>query len=291
MYILWLRAHPENKYTELWDALYEMMQAHFGVESVFTFWRHTVLNLTNTVLRTVYHVPDEHIPQYHVYDTEMYEFQKKNKGLIVKKDDIKITSKSHTIDIKPYFVELQQDIGLHLWHKMFVMFGKDNASNTPGPLHTQKIKVISEVIDILLWLSHLELKPPKGESAPPFIHSPEANRILDLFGEWLVEASGREDQSFAEGRYSAYVSFCKVMSQKCSQPIKKRYLAEFYRCIHLGLTTPGTPPKVIEAIMLHSHRLFSTGHPGVNLLIPDFVKAVEPIVCHSLLPRLHVLVA
>lgn len=273
LFVLWLRAHPDGKYTELWDAFYEMLRVQFNTESTFTYWRSTVINLTTMVLKSVFGLPDDAMAPFLNYDTEIYEFKKKNKK-------VTYTPKPSPADLKPYFTQLNQNLILHLWHKMLFMFGSDNAVTSSGSLHSLKIKVISDVIDMLLQISHLEIKPSKGSNAASFIHAPEANRILDLFGEWLIEACCREDQGFAEGRYSAYASLCKIICQKCSQPVKNRYLAEFYRVIHLGLTTSSTP-KIIEAIVLNSTRIFCMGHLGANMLIPDYLKAIEPIVCTS----------
>lgn len=86
------------------------------------------------------------------------------------------------------------DVLLHLWHKFLWLYGEDNCVSTTGALHTRKIKVLCEVIDLFLSISHKEVKVVKGSVAAPFVHSPEGNKLMELFGEWLLEACEREDK-------------------------------------------------------------------------------------------------
>lgn len=69
----------------------------------------------------------------------------------------------------------------------------DNSS-CDAPSHIRKLKVICEIVEMLLSISHKEVKVPKGSVAAPFVHSPEGNKILDLFGEILFEACERDEK-------------------------------------------------------------------------------------------------
>lgn len=83
-------------------------------------------------------------------------------------------------------------------------------------------------------------------------------------------------RKFIDGRTCAYVTLCKIFSQKFSQPFEKKYLAQFYRVITLGLTS--VQPKLVDTIILNSWKIFSYGHQGVNMLIPLYVRSAEKIV-------------
>jgi hypothetical protein len=283
LFIIWIKAHPGEEFTELWDALYEVLQKHFALESTFSMWRATLLNLTRTMIRTVFTLGDEYINgDFLPYETEMYDVVKKNKRN-------KITNRPHAYPgMKEYFqTKIERSILLKLWHKMLRMYGDENSKETPGPLHTKKIRVLQEVITMLLDISQKEVKVMKGTQVPAFVHSPEANRMLEIFIEWLVEASQRDDESFADGRYTAHVALCRIFcSHRSSQTIDKKYLSQFYMVIHAGLSEAAQASsqtggkgntRSMEAIMLNSYKLFSYGYAGANMLIPDYVTAAQII--------------
>jgi hypothetical protein len=281
LFIIWIKAHPGDEFTELWDALYELLQKHFALESTFSMWRATLLNLTRTMVKSVFSLGEEYINgDFLPYETEMYDVSKKSKR-------IKITNRQHVFPgMKEYFqTKIEQDILLKLWHKMLRMYGDDNSTQTPGPLHTKKIRVLHEVIGMLLDISQKEVKVMKGTQVPAFVHSPEANRVLEIFMEWLVEATQRDEESFGDGRYTAHVALCRIFcSYRSSQPVEHKYLAQFYMVLHNGMAEAAQATsggkgntRSMEAIMLNSYKLFSYGYPGVNMLISDFVIAAQII--------------
>ncbi|KAL0489676.1 RapGAP [Acrasis kona] len=280
LFMIWLKCHPDDSAVDLWNQLYELLQKNFNMESVFTMWRSTLLNLTRTMIHVVFGLPEEYIiGEFLNYETELYDVVKKNKKN-------KITPRSHIYpQMKEHFQKLEQTVLLQQWHKMVKMYGFENVQNTPGALHTKKIRVLSEVITMFLDISQCEVKVMKGTQVPNFVHSPEANRLLEIFMGWLIEATSRHDEAFADGRYTAYVTLCRIFcNQKSSQPIQMIYLAHFYKSIYLGLDEANQeisnngPPKnsrSMEAILLNSQKLFSYGYPGCNALIPHYVTSCQ----------------
>lgn len=275
LFVIWLKSHPSEQFKELWDGLFELLQRYFPEDSAFHFWKITVLNLSRAIIKNIFKVTDEVpvIGNYEVYETTLHECA--SKGAKGKKP--KFNPKQHVVDLDEFFNGIDEETLLHLWHKMINMYGKSNAS-VDATTHTNKMKVIGEVVDMFLVISHVEIKLIKGQTSPPFIHSPEANRLLELFLEWLLEACDRLDSDFVEGRSIAYSTLCKIVCQKSSQMTKKNFLANFYRSVHIGLNVKlGGTTKTIESIVMHAQRLFSLGLQGSLALIPDFVRAAESI--------------
>jgi hypothetical protein len=291
LFVIWIKAHPDDNYVELWNSFYELLHKHFGLENLFHMWKITAINLSRVIIHRIFGLSLDLIDSdFTEYTTEMYELEKKNKKW-------KINQKPHTITgMKELFFKLEEETILHLWHRVINMYGTENA-NISGELHTKKIKVVAEIVNLYLSISQKEVKVIKGTTPPPFLHSPEGNKLLTLFMEWLMEGCARKDSSFAEGQYIAYVSLCKLICQKCSQELDKKFLAHAYRALHTGLNSAqGATPKTIEAIFLNARHFFSMGYVGSNILIPDFIEAASGILKDSAskdlrISAIHVLIS
>jgi len=276
LFVLWMRVHPSDDYVDLWNGIYELTAKYMGTESIFTMWSNTVMNLTRVIIHRIFGLTFDLIDaDFNEYTTELFDLERKNKKW-------KTTTKVDTTQLmSELFLKLPEDIILHLWHKMINMYGADN-NTIPPPLHIKKVKVVSDMINLYLSISQKEVKAIKGTTPPPFLHSPENNKLMTLFMEWLIEACSRTDDKFAEGRYIAYVSLCKIVCQKCSQAVDKKFLAHSYRLLHYGLSpVAGGTPKTVEAIFLNARYLFSLGHNGANILIPDFLESASRILKES----------
>jgi hypothetical protein len=277
LFVLWIKAHPNDEYVELWNTFYEMAAKHMGLDLFFNLWKITVSNLTRSIINRVFGLPLELIDaSFGEYSTEIFEHEKKGRG------KAKIISKPHVApQMQELFSSLEEDVLLHLWHMFINMHGIEN-KNLPGPLHTKKLKVITDMIDLFLSISQKEVKATKGSTPPPFLHSPEGNKLMKLFLEWLLEACERKDEDFTEGRCIAYATLCKILCQKFSQPFEKQYLSQAYRALHTGLTlAEGGTKQTTESIFLHGKHFFSFGHAGANLLIPDFIEGASRILRES----------
>lgn len=264
LFILWIKSNPLED--ELWNQLNEVLNVHFQEECMSDFWYKTIINLTKALLSKIYFVPEELIGNFATYDIEKYMLEKK-------KGKIKVSTKKFGSSIREYLVKQDKKVLLHLFHRFTSMYGS-KSETLPGKLHSKKVKTISDSIFLFLNISYQEVKVPKGTIPPPFIHSAEGNKLLQLYGEWLFEATERTDNLFYDGRALAYKTLCSIFSQKFSQPWNKTFLSHFYRAIHLGFTTK-TTIEIRDTIILNSTDFFSLQLPGSNLLIPDYVKACE----------------
>lgn len=264
LFILWIKSNPLDE--ELWTQFNEVLNGHFAEESMSDFWYKTIINLTKSLLTKVYNVPEELVGTFATYDIEKYILEKK-------KGKIKVSTKKFGSSIREYLLRQDKKVLLHLFHRFNSMYGS-KSEVLPGKLHAKKVKTISDSIYLFLNISYQEVKVPKGIIAPPFIHSTEGNKLLQLYGEWLFEACERTDNLFYDGRSLAYKTLCSIFSQKFSQPWNKNFLSHFYRAIHVGFTTK-TTIEIRDTIILNSADFFGLQLPGANLLIPDYVKACE----------------
>ncbi|XP_028171090.1 ral GTPase-activating protein subunit beta [Ostrinia furnacalis] len=134
---------------------------------------------------------------------------------------------------------------------------------------------------------------------------PKVNSIFHLFGEWLFEAAligttppytnnqQRADgttpppsmsdatyklnmMSYQPGRAEALGTLCRVLcSKQCREEVLAPYLARCYAAIHRGLRDPATA----AAVVLNAPDIFRLDLDGVLVLVPDFISALEKILC------------
>jgi hypothetical protein len=104
-----------------------------------------------------------------------------------------INRTSHSIDLKSTLLKLPQDDCLFLWHKMLSMYSPSENNKLNNALYSVKINTIATIITLFLNISLLQEQVSKGQQMKPFANSPEGNRLLALFGEWLFDACERED--------------------------------------------------------------------------------------------------
>jgi len=265
LFILWVKAHLDEN--ELWVQLGDIVRDHDQVQCqyVYDFWYNTIINLSKCLLMKIFKCPDELVGPYPTYDVEKF-FIEKKKGKTTK------TSKKIGASIQEYLRNLDLNVVLYLFHKMLSLIGTDNTSAS-GKVYAKKLKVIHDVFNMFQQISNQEVKVMKGSMAAPFIHAPEGNKMIELMGYWIFDASERNDSAFAEGRLYAFKVLCRTFQTKFSQPWNKVYLANFLRAIHNGLSK-GTN-DVRDVVFIHSTEFFGLQLPGSNLLIPDFVKAAE----------------
>lgn len=208
LFIIWIKCYPQDaSQTGLWNSLLDNLEPKFTESSVFHFWKITVLYLTRAVIQETFHVPSAADDHLKLYESEIYE----SSGKRAKKP--KFTPRTDVIDLKDFFDGLKPDTTLCMWHRMINMVGTSNLLSE-GWVHTQKIRVIGEVVDIFLQISQIEVKVAKGTTTPDFVHSPETAHVLRLFIEWILEACDRTDSNFTEGRSLAYATLCKILCHK-----------------------------------------------------------------------------
>ncbi|KAK2861578.1 hypothetical protein Q5P01_001111 [Channa striata] len=152
------------------------------------------------------------------------------------------------------------------------------------------------------WKSNSPPSTPSLCSSPRPSPSPlrcKVDSVLHLFGFWLFEAAlvhrdsaGRDDvtvmsERWGPGRAEACGTLCRIFTcKKTAENILPVYLARFYLVLLQDLQVwEGSCPTVLASILLNSTRLFCCDLPGVNLLFPSFVSALENVLLNRELLR------
>lgn len=137
------------------------------------------------------------------------------------------------------------------------------------------------------------------------INRPNVNSILHLFGGWLFEAAfiGNEDLlpatnsssksqdnseksldvpaalsrgKFELGKAEALGALCRIFChKKTNEDISPLYLARFYLALQKGLTKKIS--DTLAMIFVNSGTIFKSNLEGVNIVLPQFVAALETI--------------
>ena len=135
------------------------------------------------------------------------------------------------------------------------------------------------------------------------------NSVLHLFGGWLFEAAfiGNEDLmpanknglegsevrsekslemppalspgKFERGKAEAMGTLCRIFcNKKTNEEISPLYLARFYLALQKGLIMPKkTATETVGMIIANSCNIFRSNLDGVNIVLPQYVQALEVI--------------
>ncbi|XP_061788457.1 ral GTPase-activating protein subunit beta isoform X2 [Nerophis lumbriciformis] len=127
----------------------------------------------------------------------------------------------------------------------------------------------------------------RSSSRPPLRPSPlrgKVDSLLSLFGSFLFDAAVLDRDSapaerWADGRAEACGTLCRIFScKKNTEDILPVHLSRFYAVLLQGLqVAEKKSPPVLASILLNSSSLFCCDLPGVNLLLPSFVCALETV--------------
>ncbi|KAF3690357.1 Ral GTPase-activating protein subunit beta p170 [Channa argus] len=177
-------------------------------------------------------------------------------------------------------------------------------STTTTPSHNSRLKPVNvskattKPLTILSSTHHWKSNSPP--STPSLCSSPRpspsplrcnVDSLLHLFGFWLFDAalihkdSASQDgvsamsERWGPGRAEACGTLCRIFTcKKTAEDILPVYLARFYLVLLQDLQVwEGACPSVLFSILLNSTCLFSCDLPGVNLLLPSFVSALENV--------------
>ncbi|CEP09769.1 hypothetical protein [Parasitella parasitica] len=139
---------------------------------------------------------------------------------------------------------------LSIWKNMLLTIG--NINQIEGPQnHAIAMHCIVEIWDTLRLVRAQQ--PHSGVPIPAMFEA----------APWLFQAT-ELPSAYDAGKAAAYGSLCRLMSQK---PEEK------------GLAS--NESTIIHAIMLNSERLFGSSLPGVHILIPSFISAIEKLLLHG----------
>ncbi|KAI7906537.1 uncharacterized protein BX663DRAFT_496797 [Cokeromyces recurvatus] len=89
---------------------------------------------------------------------------------------------------------------------------------------------------------------------------------------WLFEAT-ELSSVYDVGKATAYGSLCRLMLQRSEETVPEGYYAAFYKSILKGLASNNN--IIIQSIIINSERIFGFSLPGIHILIPSFITAIE----------------
>ncbi|XP_054639550.1 ral GTPase-activating protein subunit beta [Dunckerocampus dactyliophorus] len=159
------------------------------------------------------------------------------------------------------------------------------SSNSPPPLHGRlKTPIVSKATSsqtsqpLHHWMS------TSGPALHPSPLRGKVDSLLRLFGCFLFDAAVLDGDSapaerWATGRAEACGTLCTIFScKKSSEDILPVHLSRFYVVLLQGLqVSEEMSPPVLASILLNSSSLFCCDLPGVNLLLPSFISALENV--------------
>jgi hypothetical protein len=116
------------------------------------------------------------------------------------------------------------------------------------------------------------IKEKKLQKRNNYLKPPCGNSILNLFGEWLVEAAY---SPFHQGRAQAIGILCRIFSssKQDARPFLLTYLARFYIAVTDALESGDG--MVTTLVIMNSERLFLNKLQGMKLLVVPFLVALE----------------
>lgn len=92
--------------------------------------------------------------------------------------------------------------------------------------------------------------------------------------------------SISAGKAMALGTLCKIVTSKLSSElIPEHHLAKFYAAIHDALIERDR--LVLCTILYNTTNLYNLGLPGVEILLPNYIKAIDIIMIESMKIQLH----
>ncbi|KAL9549835.1 hypothetical protein MBANPS3_005021 [Mucor bainieri] len=154
---------------------------------------------------------------------------------------------------------------LSIWKNMLLTIG--NINQIEGPQnHAIAMHCVVEIWDTLRLVRAQQ--PYRDVAIPAMFEA----------APWFFQAT-ELPSAFDAGKAAAYGCLCRLMSQRPEETVPEGYFAAFYKCILKGLASNDT--AIIQAIILNSERLFGSSLPGVHILIPSFIGAIEKLLLHD----------
>jgi hypothetical protein len=96
----------------------------------------------------------------------------------------------------------------------------------------------------------------------------------------VVQDMHNTEAGFIEGRAEAVTMLCRIFTQKASsEEVEQVYIVRFYAVISRALKSQS--PRLISAVVLNAEDLFRVDLPGVEMLIPLVMSALDRILPDS----------
>ncbi|KAF7726352.1 Ral GTPase-activating protein subunit alpha-1 [Apophysomyces ossiformis] len=145
------------------------------------------------------------------------------------------------------------------WKNMICVIG--NPNHIEGPQnYAVAVNCVVDILDNLVWIR---------------AHQPYRNipiPALYEFTPWLFQAT-ELPKSYNIGRAAAIGCLCRLIGRKPEETVPISYYAHFYKAVLKGLASDDN--VIVQAIVKNSERIFSVPLPGVYILIPPFIDAIE----------------
>ncbi|CAO3607595.1 unnamed protein product [Cunninghamella echinulata] len=148
---------------------------------------------------------------------------------------------------------------LILWKNMLCTIGNLNMIQSTLN-YTIAIKCVVDIWDTLVWVRSNQ--PYRGVPFP----------ALYEITPWLIQATELPSK-YDNGRAYAFGSLCRLVCRKPEEHLPDSFYAHFYRCVLKGLASEND--LIIQSIIQNSERIFAFSLPGVHILIPPFIHAIE----------------
>ncbi|KAI7855415.1 hypothetical protein BDC45DRAFT_568310 [Circinella umbellata] len=148
---------------------------------------------------------------------------------------------------------------LSTWKNMLCATGNVNEIEDPQN-YAVAMGCVVDIWDTLSWI----------RSRQPYHIVPRP--ALYEVGPWLLQATELSEK-YDTGRALAFGCLCRMMSRRREEPASVQYYAHFYKAILKGLSSGDA--VIIQSIIQNSGRAFSCCLPGVYILIPSFIAAIE----------------
>lgn len=143
--------------------------------------------------------------------------------------------------------------------------------NVIGPLaripsatnYTIAVSCYAEVIDFLL-LSQRRLDPFEAPPIP----------LFEIFLVSLFDMLRLDDRERNRGLLLAYSTLCRLFCRQHIRDMPIQFLSHFYQHIKVGLS-PQSHSSVVWVILRYSSDIFALALPGSNILISDYLLAIN----------------
>lgn len=201
-------------------------------------------------------------------------------------------------------LEMDAETSIFYWHNFLNLMLNHTKSNIPSEpnIHKELTEIIAKIIeqfldvcdkrnfekfsinhnenslsilgDLVENLNKNNRAYALGETRIPI---PNANSILDIFGEWLFFHSLAQDPFSEFGNTSSIGTLCKVIC-KAQGPINQIYLNRFYEILYNFFNNDFNQFK-LGCIVSNSQTLFGLNHKGVRILAYEeiFLNSIKKL--------------
>ena len=251
LFLVWIRSPHTTK--EMWLQLSEKLCKMVQWNELLNQWKDKIIQLTQVMVELFF--------ESKIKMKEAEEQRKQSRQLRTMTD---ITSRNTVINLDISFAnKLSDQLKIKdLWYTLLNILGNLNAILSPENF-TIAINCCAEVIDIIL-----------GTEETFNVDCATIIEIYHIFLPWLLEACSVEEKR-NRGRLVAYSTLCKIFCRPQAATLPTEILCHFYRTLKQGLNSNHS--SIIWTIIRYASSIFTLCLPGVNILIPDFLREISKL--------------